>query len=541
MTTKFGHIKLGRSFRPYVLAQLKALGTWPNYMNGKGWNGRSSVITGDDIRTACEDLGFDLNAAFVAFFSDSANLHPGAPTLMAAGAAAEKINDEEDSELDREKSIAPPPVASSPAAAFETLEEQGEGFEGKDADALIAEALAPASPHMTPHLAQMLPSLVRPFVEAATRGPRVVVRTIVQRVNDSESALNAPVVNVLRRNPLFHAFGLRKSDGPTVYRHAIEKVFVDVCDYADAPAIDKDYLWNVEALCQLAAADACGMNPWLFGHAGTGKTEGVRQYAARLGRPFTRIAIERTTEPQELIGQEVPRKGGGMEWRDGKLTRAFRIPHCVILIDEPTLLRSGSLAVLQTALDTRELHLSTGEVVRAAEGVLIVAADNTAGNGDDSGRYVDTAAVNVAFMDRFAFRVEFSYLPPGQESTMLANRTGILSQASKIMVEYAGLTRSNADAGKLTIGLTPRRLLCWAKGVKAGIPSAKAFHSCVVASAAPEDRETILMLEAQSLRSQHAMIDGLARGTIDPNTPVDASAPVVSDTGLKFPNDDDTL
>jgi hypothetical protein len=517
-------------------------------MTGKGWNGRSSVITGDDIRTACEDLGFDLNAAFVAFFSDPANVHLGAPNPAIAAIAAERINDEESDEMDREKSIAPPPPVISPSPYInpetgDDVATEGEGYEGRDADALIAEALAPASPHMTPHLAQMLPGLVRPFVDAATRGPRVIVKTIVRNVSGDgiESALNAPIVNVVKRAALGKAFELRKGDAPMVYRHALEHVQLDVCDYADAPAIDRDYVWNVEALCQLAAADACGMNPWLFGHAGTGKTEGVRQYAARLGRPFTRIAIERTTEPQELIGQEVPKKGGGMEWRDGKLTRAFRIPHCVILIDEPTLLRSGSLAVLQTALDMRELHLSTGEVVRAADGVFIVAADNTAGNGDDSGRYVDTAAVNVAFMDRFAFRVEFSYLPAGQETSMLANRTGILSQASKIMVEYAGLTRSNADAGKLTIGLTPRRLLCWAKGVKAGIPSAKAFHSCVVASAAPEDRETILMLEAQSLRSQHAMIDGLARGTIDPNAPDPVEPVPMSEVALKFPDDNETL
>jgi cobaltochelatase CobS len=531
MTTKYGHIKLGRAFRPFVLAQLKGLNTWPKYMNDKGWNGRSSIITGDDIRTACEDLGFDLNAAFLAFFDVSKH---GA----AARSAAIKDNETE-AEMDREKSEAPPAVAS-PETPAETNE--GEGYEGKDADALIAEALAPASAHMTPHLAQMLPSLVKPFVEAATRKPRVVVKTVTKIVSSdsAESASAAPSVNIVKQSALHEAFGLRKG-AHMAYRHALEHIRLNVCDYADAPEIDRDYVWNVEALCQLGAADASGMNPWLYGHAGTGKTEGVRQYAARLGRPFTRIAIERTTEPQELIGQEVPRKGGGMEWRDGKLTRAFRIPHCVILIDEPTLLRSGSLAVLQTALDTREIHLSTGEVVRAAEGVFIVAADNTAGNGDDSGRYVDTAAVNVAFMDRFAFRVEFSYLPAGQETSMLANRTGILSQASKIMVEYASLTRSNADAGKLTIGLTPRRLLCWAKGVKAGIPSSKAFHSCVVASAAPEDRETILMLEAQSLRSQHATIDGLARGTIDPNAPDPIEPVPMSEVALKFPDDNDTL
>jgi hypothetical protein len=230
-----------------------------------------------------------------------------------------------------------------------------------------------------------------------------------------------------------------------------------------------------------------------------------------------------------------------MEWRDGKLTRAFRVPHCVILIDEPTLLRSGSLAVFQTALDTREIHLPTGEVVRAADGVFIVACDNTAGCGDDSGRYVDTAAVNVAFMDRFAFRVEFSFLPASSEIGMLANHTGVAPECARLMVEYASLTRSNADAGKLTMGLTPRRLICWAKAVKAGITSAKAFQSCIVAGAAPEDRETILMLEAQSLRSQHATIDGIARGTIDPNAPDARTQGAVSADGLKFPDDNDTL
>ena len=224
-------------------------------------------------------------------------------------------------------------------------------------------------------------------------------------------------MNVLRNNAAcIDAFGIeQRAPRRSAYRYAFENVFVNVCDYAEAPAIDPAYVWNVEALAQLGAADVTGMNAWAFGHAGTGKTEGVRQYAARLGRPFVRIPIDRTTEPQEIIGQEMPRKGGGMEWRDGKLTRAFRVPHCVILIDEPTLLRSGSLAVFQTALDTREIHLPTGEVVKAADGVFIVACDNTAGCGDDSGRYVDTAAVNVAFMDRFAFRVEFSFLPASSE------------------------------------------------------------------------------------------------------------------------------
>ena len=533
MTTKFAHIKLGRAFRPYVLSELKSLSTWAGYLNLRGWNKRSSAITGDDIRQACEDLGFDLNAAFVAFFSDPANV-PGQGIVAFAAVDAERKNHEEESEMDKEP--AAPPVIETNA---------NDGFEGGDADTLIAEILAPASPHMTPHLAAMMPGLIKGVVEAATRGPRIVTKTVVKTVvsgDGSESASVAPCINVLRKSMLYVAFGMNRSAAPTAYRYAFENVFVNVCDYSEAPAIDPAYVWNVEALAQLGAADATGMNAWTYGHAGTGKTEGVRQYAARLGRPFVRIPIDRTTEPQEIIGQEMPKKGGGMEWRDGKLTRAFRVPHCVILIDEPTLLRSGSLAVFMTALDTREIHLPTGEVVKAADGVFIVAADNTAGNGDDSGRYVDTAPVNVAFMDRFAFRVEFNFLPASSEISMLSNHTGVHAECARMMVDYASLTRSNADSGKLTMGLTPRRLLCWAKAVRIGVSSAKAFQSCIVASASPEDRETILMLEAQSLRSQHATIDGIARGTIDPNAPdAHAQSAAMSATGLRFPDDSDTL
>jgi MoxR-like ATPase len=541
MTTKFAHIKLGRAFRPHVLSELKALPTWARYMALKGWNGRSSAITGDDIRQACDDLEFDLNQAFVDFFrapTIAAGANATGATVMAQVNAVE-ANDEESDQMDNEPAtpVTPPTVEAPDAANVE-----GENFEGRDAETLIAEALAPASAHMTPHLAQMMPGLLRPFVEAATKGPRVVTKTIVRNVDGVEGASSAaPVVNVLRKSMLYAAFGMPKSAAPLAYRYAFENVCVNVCDYSEAPAVDPAYVWNVEALAQLGAADATGMNAWAFGHAGTGKTEGVRQYAARLGRPFVRIPIDRTTEPQEIIGQEMPRKGGGMEWRDGKLTRAFRVPHCVILIDEPTLLRSGSLAVFQTALDTREIHLPTGEVVRAADGVFIVACDNTAGCGDDSGRYVDTAAVNVAFMDRFAFRVEFSFLPASSEIAMLANHTGIAPECARLMVDYASLTRSNADAGKLTMGLTPRRLICWAKAVRVGVSSAKAFQSCVVAGAAPEDRETILMLEAQSLRSQHATIDGIARGTIDPNAPDAKAQGAVSAAGLRFPDDNDTL
>jgi hypothetical protein len=489
-------------------------------MIAMGFDKRSEDLTKPEIHAACETLGIDLQGLFDGFHSNPANA--SAIHNAAAGAAFPALDDEprvvvdnvaEDARI--EAMLATTPVVIDGVASFE----------GLNVDDVIAETLAGASVHMTPHLAGMMPGLLRPLVEAATRGPRVVEKTIVETVTlDEAGAIVAPVfvaphVNVKRKCPLFAAFGMPKSAAPNAYRWAFENIMVDVCDAVDAPDVDDDYIWPIDALCEIAAQDVGGLNGWLYGPAGIGKTKGAEQYAARLQRPFFRIAIDRTTEPSELIGQEVPAKGGGMKWSDGKLTRAFRVPHAVVLIDEPTLLRSGTLAMLQTALDHRALYLTTGEVVRAAPGVFILAADNTSGCGDDTGRYVDTSPVNAAFLDRFALKTLMTSLSVGQETTMIAARCNIPRAAAQIMVEFANATRAKADSGHLTMGVTPRRLMAWGKVVKTGIPSAKAWNSVIVTGAAPEDREPLIMLEGVDLRGKHATIDGLVRGTIDPNAP----------------------
>ena len=422
----------------------------------------------------------------------------------------------------------------------------GATFEGRDIETLIAETLAEASAHMAPHRAGLMPRPLRPLAEAATRGPRIVTNTVTVREVVDASGLPvapvapvAPVVNVLKTVALHRAFDLAKSAAKSDWRGMWENMQIPICDYAQAPKIDDDYVWTPEIVCQLAAMDASGLNAWIYGPAGVGKTDGARQYAARLGRPFVRIAIERTTEPAELIGQQIPQKGGGFAWEDGKLTRAFRIPHCVILIDEPSLLRSGTLAVLMTALDHREIHTVTGEVVKAAHGVFVIAGDNTAGNGDDTGRYVDTAPLSAAFMDRFAARVEFGFLPIGQETNMLAAKSKISPVVARIMVEYAAKTRQHADAGKLTMGMTLRRLLSWSRMIRHGVPSKEAFASTVIAGASSEDKEPLTMLATSSL--DHARIDGILRGLIDPNANDPKPQGGVSATAIQFPDDDEIV
>jgi hypothetical protein len=503
--SKFLHLPMPRAFRDEVKSELTAIPGWEQYRKAQA---KKPAFWGrDEIFAACEALGLDL-----------ADRH----ALWIARGGASGDEDE----------AAPETAPEAPSASTPS-----EGFEGRDATALIAEALAPAGVHMTPWLQAELPKLLAPMAQAAVATPRErIVERVVIKSAPSAGASIPPVVNVTHWKPAREIFGMRRNAGGAALKHALENALLPVCDFAGAPSLDPDYVWQNDIVAQFAAMDSEGLNVWTFGAAGTGKTEAAMQYAARMRRPFFRIAMDRTTEPVDLIGQMVLAKGGGMEWQDGKLTRAFRTPYAVILIDEPTLLRSGTLAVFQTALDTRKLWLGTGEVVEAAQGIFVIAADNTAGVGDDSGRYVDTSAVNVAFLDRFALRIAFDYLDADSETKMLAHRARLSEKAARIMVEYASATRKEASAGTLTIGVTPRRLIAWAKAVRAGVGSQVAFLSSVIQGSAPEDREALIMLETTSLKSRHGEIDAIARGlAVTPAAPSAEGEGEPSATGIKFP------
>lgn len=519
--SKYANMVVSRELKPVLKKAIRKHPDYKAYSIANAFDPNTASTA--ELLAACEALSIDA-VALDSMIKAHVPVTPNQEMDTAMNEAIEK------SEADTEAS----PEASTAAAS---------SYEGRDPGEVIAEALAPASPHMTVHLQGLLPPLLTALATAATQGPRII-RETVTRDAPSVGASTPPVVNVIARKSVRDAFGLGKRfAGQVDWGYTVDHVSLPICDYAGAPAIDPDYVFDPAILAQLAAADAGGLNVLFSGPAGTGKTEGAMQYAARTGRPFFRIPIDLTIERPDILGQEVPSKDGGMVWADGMLARAFRVPYAVILIDEPSLLRQGTAAIFQTALDvSRCLNLPTGEVLQAAQGICIIAADNTDGSGDNTGRYIGTAPMNAALADRFGVKLAFGHMPAEKESTMLAHRTGLTRDACALMVAYAGVTRADADSGKLTLGVTPRRLLAWAKSVKLGIPSAKAFLSCVIAGSTSEDREVLLQLQETSLKSDHDRIDGLARGTIVPEAPKaspsdagEALASTPSPVGSTFP------
>jgi MoxR-like ATPase len=252
------------------------------------------------------------------------------------------------------------------------------------------------------------------------------------------------------------------------------------------PAVDPKYRWPDQvtqaALCAMIRA----RNVWLYGPAGTGKTSFAEQLAARTGRPFFLIPCDDTTEAPELVGMTVPCKDG-VRWQDGVLTAAMRVPHAIVLIDEPTVARAGAIMVLQSVLQSRVLSIKeTGELVRAPDSVRFLVADNTNGTGGGNAEgYEGTRRMNRATLDRFASFLRVTYMEPKDEAAALVAHTGCSRELAKMLVECAGLTRK----AKVTHALGLRRLIAWAEALTDGIEPRSAFEFTILNSCARDDRE----------------------------------------------------
>lgn len=406
-----------------------------------------------------------------------------------------------------------------PATATENV-----SFEGHDVAELVRHALAPAEGMVGAKLLDMLAATVMPLATAAAQGPRTVVQTRTVTVKAADGQVLPPLreVQMKGREKAKAVFNLKAVSAS----HFSDVLAGDVSTWdgtADDGVPDRDphHIWDMEALAYLTLAARFAdegsklrnMSRVLFyGPAGTGKTSTAAQFAAATGRPFVRIAFDRTTEPAELIGQRMPKAGGGTEFVEGALVTAMQVPGCVILLDEPSFLRPGAAAVMQTIMDMGAVFLKEdgNRRVELAPGVVIVAADNTNLTGDPTGRHADTMAQNVALQDRFGYLVAMDYLPEAQEAGVLSARTGIAADAARAMVAFAATTRRNASTGALTTGTSLRRLVAWATGCMAGVPSSHAFKAAITNACDPSDLEVVRGLEKNMV--DHTALDRAVQG-----------------------------
>jgi hypothetical protein len=118
---------------------------------------------------------------------------------------------------------------------------------------------------------------------------------------------------------------------------------VEIYNDASSPSVDPHFVWTESILKHLLLSQTTGENLWFGGEKGTGKSETVRQFAAKTGRGYCRINFHKYTTSEDYIGS-VGLENGDTVFKEGDFLRAFSTPATLILLDEITNADPAALA-----------------------------------------------------------------------------------------------------------------------------------------------------------------------------------------------------
>lgn len=266
-------------------------------------------------------------------------------------------------------------------------------------------------------------------------------------------------VYIVQTKTCLEAFGVEVQDRQG------NPLLVDIWNDPTAPAVDPCFIWTTGILRHLVLSQDTGESVWFGGPKGTGKSETARQFAAVTGRAFKRINFHKYTSAEDYIGA-VGLENGQTVFKRGDFLTAFTHPSTVILLDEVTNADPGELAPLNGFLEPNSAVSFGGSVQTRAPGVLIFAADNTCGNGDDTGRYAGTRAMNSALLDRFSRVLQFDYLPMQSEIEAVMRHTGCTANLANHVLGAVRVARSQVTTGEVIDAPSIRSVIAFIRALR---------------------------------------------------------------------------
>ena len=237
------------------------------------------------------------------------------------------------------------------------------------------------------------------------------------------------------------------------------------------PAVDPNYILPEEATSILVYGIETGQFVNIVGPTGSGKSTLVEQVCAHLKRPFVRFNGRGDMETSSLLGQ-LTVEGGATVWRDGVFTEAVK-SGAVVLFDEYTATppeinmslqwlreHGGKLLLTDKPGDNQDRLIVPHEQFR------LVCADNTRGLGDNSDQFAGTNIQNSASLNRFDITIEHNYMNPKIEAGIITKKHPELKDGAEYMIKLATLIRNGYGKSEISVTLSPRNLLSWAKKAK---------------------------------------------------------------------------
>ena len=200
---------------------------------------------------------------------------------------------------------------------------------------------------------------------------------------------------------------------------------------------------------------------FITGLSGNGKTFGVEQACAQLGRQLIRVNITIETDEDDLIGG-FRLVNGETVWHNGPVIEALN-RGAILLLDEIDL-ASNKILCLQSILEGSGVYLKKiGSFVRPQRGFNVIATANTKGKGSDDGRFIGTNVLNEAFLERFALTFEQEYPSETVEQKILtALDIQLNGKTNKTFIEnltkWADIIRKTFAEGGVDEVISTRRL-----------------------------------------------------------------------------------
>jgi hypothetical protein len=220
---------------------------------------------------------------------------------------------------------------------------------------------------------------------------------------------------------------------------------------------------------------------FITGLSGNGKTFGVEQVCAQLGRELIRVNITIETDEDDLIGG-FRLVNGETAWHNGPVIEALE-RGAILLLDEIDL-ASNKILCLQSVLEGKGVFLKKiGKFVKPVSGFNVIATANTKGKGSDDGRFIGTNVLNEAFLERFPVTFE-------QEYPSVANEVKILEKVAqtlgvndpnfcKRLADWADIIRKTFYDGGIEEIISTRRLVHIIRAYSIFQDKAKAIQVCV--------------------------------------------------------------
>lgn len=301
---------------------------------------------------------------------------------------------------------------------------------------------------------------------AAKEAPAAPAQEVVKAATpESKSALTGLATaekDVMVKRAFHEIFNLTGKDAKSASGKAIPITCIENSSSPDmVPEMNDTYVYDASELKDVMIALELNVNPYVWGHKGSGKSELFEQVAARTGRPFVRIQHTSNTEESHIVGMWTVKKGETI-FELGPLAIAMK-NGWLYLADEYDFALPSVLSVYQAVLEGKALMIKEADeenrIIKPHPNFRFCATGNTNGSGDETGLYQGTNLQNSANYDRFGSVIYKSYMSKKDESEILQRRTGLVKEDADKLVEFATLVRNAYDGKKICDTVSPRSLI----------------------------------------------------------------------------------